>query len=170
MSEHKCLNVGCGPRLFTSPWVNADLLEDIGSDVVMDIEKSWPWEDNTFDQVWASHVAEHCFDKVHFIKEAWRVSKPGATVQIDVPLYSWSMFWDDPTHKSCWTERSLTWFQQGHPHHGAQPFKGGAEFVVEKFALRDGWELAWLLRVVKPGQPDCAHAPIEIQQPGGMSK
>lgn len=157
-----CLNLGCGPRLFREPWINADILEDIGSDVVMDIDKRWPWEDDTFDQIWANHVLEHGWDKLHLITELWRVSRPGAFVQVQLPIFSWTGYWEDPTHRSSWMAESFTAFQQGHPHHGALGFKAAAEFVIEVVSLRSGWELAWDLVVVKPGIVPTAEPRIAV--------
>lgn len=157
----KALNVGCGPRLFPAPWVNSDMLPDIGADVVMNAEDAWPWENDTFDQVLANHVAEHCLDKFHFIKELWRVSKCGAFVQINLPIHTWENFWDDPTHKSFWTPRSLDCFLQGNGAHTALGFRD-IEFIQHRFEIRDGWELSWDLEVVKPRIPACAAPPIPI--------
>lgn len=156
----KALNLGCGPRLFPPPWVNADLLPYIRADVVMDAEKVWPWEDNTFDQVWANMVAEHCLDKAHFIEELWRVCKSGAFVQITVPIYTWPPFWNDLTHKSCWTPGSLNAVLIEEGGHSAQRFRD-TEFSRKAFEQRD-WALCWDLEVVKKGIPRCASAPIEL--------
>lgn len=156
-----CLNLGCGPRLMKEPWVNADILDDIGADVVMDINLRWPWPDDTFDQLWANHCLEHGWDKLHLISELWRVCKPGAQVEIVVPLFSWPEFWNDPTHKSCWAPKTLDCFIQGKGAHTAL-FARKIEFLLKSFAVRSGKELYWYLQVVRPGIPDRAEAPIPI--------
>lgn len=158
----KALNLGCGPRIFPDPWVNADKLAGIGADVLVNIDMVWPWEKDTFDQIWANHVLEHGKDICTVIGWLHFISKPGALVQVNVPIHSWTGFWDDPTHHSCWTPQTFTWFQQGHTHHDALPFKDGPEFRLLRFELRDGWELSWDLQVVKPGAPDSAEPPIPI--------
>lgn len=160
----KALNLGCGPWLFPKPWTNADILSGIGADEVMDIDDPyWPWGDNTFDQVWANHCLEHSDRISHVIEELWRICKPGALIQIRLPWCEWEGYWDDPTHRSHWTEETLTWYQQGHPHHGALPFKH-IEFEVLRQELRDGWELVWDLKVVKPGQPSSSEPSILVPQ------
>jgi len=153
------LNLGCGPWLFQEPWTNADLLSNIGADIRVDINKKWPWKVDTFDQIFANHVLEHGMDIQHMLRELWRVCKPGAFVQIRLPICTWTEYWDDLTHRSHWTEQTLTWYQQGHPHHGALPFQD-IEFEVLHQELREGWELRWDLKVVKPGLPPDADPPI----------
>ena len=157
-----CLNLGCGPCIYPRPWVNADILTYMKPHVQMDVEAPWPWPQNTFDEVRADHIAEHCSDKMHFIRELWRVCRCGAFVRVSVPKDTWPQFWDDPTHKGHWTPETLTWFQQGHTHHNALPFRNGPEFEVVRFELRDGWELSWDLRVVRPGRPSTAESPISL--------
>lgn len=131
----------------------------------MNIDKLWPWKKDTFDQVWANHVFEHGKDKLHLIRELWRVCKPGAFVQVRMPIWSWTGFYDDITHSSEWTPESFSWFIQGNPHHGALPFKD-IEFRQEWYGFRDHLELAWDLVVVKPGIPDSAEPRIEVPQYG----
>jgi len=160
----KALNLGCGPWIFPNPpWINADILSNIAADEVVDINEEWIWPANTFDQVWANHVLEHAWDIKHVLHEIWRVCKPGAFVQIRLPICTWPEFWDDPTHHSHWTQQTLTWYQQGHSHHGAQPFQD-IEFEVRRQELRSEWELLWDLIVVKPGRAPVAETPISNPQ------
>jgi len=53
------LNLGCGYTILDG-WVNLDYLDGQGVDVVHDLEKfPYPFKDNTFDKVLASHIIEH---------------------------------------------------------------------------------------------------------------
>jgi len=155
------LNLGSGARKFPyepDHWINSDILSDIGVDVVMDIDEVWPWEDNTLDQIWADNVLEHGREKVHLLSELWRVCKPLASVLINVPVYTWTHFFDDPSHSSHWTEGSLQFCNVDHPHCGALPWRYGPKFKVLRFELRDGWELSWDLIAMKDAEIPCAEA------------
>ena len=95
------LNLGCGTR--TNPyWVNIDWslklrlskLPLIGSylnsptDIqIYDLRKGIPFDDNTVDVVYSSHVLEHIEKNgaETFLKEMYRVLKPGGVIRIVVP-------------------------------------------------------------------------------------
>lgn len=48
----------------------------------------------------ASHILEHLPGEqfFHFMRELWRVSKPGAVTEITLPHPSHDLFLNDPTH------------------------------------------------------------------------
>jgi SAM-dependent methyltransferase len=148
--------------------VNADILPYINADVVMDLNEEWPWPDNAFDQVWANHVLEHGWDKLHMISELWRVCKPGAYAQIRLPVYSWTQFWDDPTHRSCWSVGSMNSFNVDHPEHGALTFKDGPAFKLlhDTPQVLGGYVIAWDMEAVKQPSADLAEPSIEAPQEG----
>lgn len=52
------LNLGCG-RDIREGWVNSDFIQGPGVDVVADLEKRLPWDDNTFYEILISHTLEH---------------------------------------------------------------------------------------------------------------
>ena len=96
----KKLNLGCGPDI-KKGYVNMDLVNLQGVDVFWDLNKSpWPFKDDTFDEVYCSHVLEHVDDLIKVMKEIKRVSKHGAVVVIRVPHFSCGVSYRDPTHKS----------------------------------------------------------------------
>lgn len=82
-----------------------------------------PFEDNTFDYVYASHVIEHLQDPINFFSECIRVLKPNGKILIMAPseiglsLKGMSFnydnfrsisFFDDPTHvMRPWTPQSF---------------------------------------------------------------
>lgn len=94
------LNLGCGQQKLpehvnvdSQPLENPDLVVDLGREV-------WPWPDNSVDSAVASHVLEHLPGQsfFHFLKELYRVCKPGATVEIVLPHPRHDIFLQDPTH------------------------------------------------------------------------
>jgi len=82
----KMLNVGCG-TVYHPDWVNADLVPAASGIMRLDVTDSWPFEAETFDVVYSSHVLEHLYPEQasHFMSEARRVLRPGGTIRLAVP-------------------------------------------------------------------------------------
>lgn len=81
-----CLNLGCGYR-FDSQWTNVDFVSTGKNVIAYNLIKGIPFEDNTFDLVYHSHVVEH-FPKSlaeFFIRECYRVLKPKGVLRVVVP-------------------------------------------------------------------------------------
>lgn len=75
-----------------------------------DIEKeSFPYESNTFDVIYSKSVIEHVFNTDNFVKEIYRVLKPGGIAIIMCPDWGsqYKHYWDDYTHVKAWTRKSL---------------------------------------------------------------
>lgn len=82
----KFLNIGCGSTTHPA-WTNIDIVPS-GSDVLVhNIRKGLPFEDDTFDAVYHSHVLEHIprAEAGKFMKEAVRVLKPGGVMRVVAP-------------------------------------------------------------------------------------
>lgn len=80
------VNLGCGRRRHPD-WTNCDLVPD-GPDVLtVDITQGLPFDAETCDAVYASHVLEHVAvgEACRFVAEIWRVLKPGGVVRLVVP-------------------------------------------------------------------------------------
>src|SRR3990172_1316401 len=94
------LNLGCGLDI-RKGWVNLDAIKTKGVDVIHNLNKyPYPFKDDTFDEIFASHIIEHLPDTVSFIKEIWRISKPNAKIIIKTDHYSGgSLGWGDPEHQ-----------------------------------------------------------------------
>mgnify|MGYP002480202944 CR=1 FL=1 len=82
----KMLNVGCG-NVFHPDWVNADLMPADPGVMRLDVTEPWPFETESFDVVYSSHVLEHLYphQASHFLSEARRVLRPGGTIRLAVP-------------------------------------------------------------------------------------
>ena len=70
---------------------------------------SWPWADNSVDEVRTSHFLEHLtnVERVFFFNELYRVMKKDATALIVTPNWSHACAYGDPTHQ--WPPMSQ-WF------------------------------------------------------------
>lgn len=99
------LNLGCG--LSKRPgWLNVDLYGD--PDMVMDIDKTpWPFEDESFHRIYASHVFEHLDNWWDAFVECSRVLKAGGELEIRVPDESASMALAYRDHRRVFTKDSF---------------------------------------------------------------
>ena len=105
----KKLNVGCG-RDVRKDWTNLDFIKERGIDVIHNLEIfPYPFKDNTFEYIRASQIIEHLNDPQKFIKELWRIAKPGAKILIGTVHFSASTVWGDITHKRPYQSDSLDW-------------------------------------------------------------
>lgn len=82
-------------------FVNVDSCALEAPDVLCDLGlEHWPFDDNSMDEGLASHILEHLPGEqfFHFLRELYRVSKPGAKTTIWLPHPSHDIFLQDPTH------------------------------------------------------------------------
>jgi SAM-dependent methyltransferase len=94
----KRLNLGSGKN-YLEGYINVDNNPHSKADVVHDLNSyPYPFEDNEFDEVLASHIIEHLNDPLDFLQEIYRVSKKGAKIIIKCPHFSCN--WIHPRHKS----------------------------------------------------------------------
>ena len=77
----RCLDLG--GRFFSPEGYESVDLKD--ADVICDLEKVWPIEDNSVAVLRCYDVIEHLHDTIHFMKEASRVLVPGGYLFISVP-------------------------------------------------------------------------------------
>ncbi len=79
------LNLGCGDKLMAG-YQNVDACGT--PDQLCDLNLfPWPWEDNSVDEVFASHFLEHIADFERTILEIHRILKPGGIIHFFVPHF-----------------------------------------------------------------------------------
>ena len=106
----KKLNLGSGPDI-RNGWVNIDSVKLNGVDVIHDLNKfPYPFKENTFDEVYASHVLEHLNDLIKVMNELKRICKKGARIIIRVPHFSCGVSYRDPTHKRLFSYFTFDYF------------------------------------------------------------
>jgi len=104
------LNLGCGTRMLPEH-VNVDRAAKYRPDVVSDIRRPLPFAAQSLDGVVASHILEHIGPEyLDVMREIHRVCKPGAAVEVIVPLYSSPKAWADPTHVRAFSPTSFAYF------------------------------------------------------------
>lgn len=99
--------------------VTLDSNPDHRPDVVFDLQSNtWPFEENTFDEVHAYEVLEHLGrqgDAARFFQDfyqAWRILKPGGFLAATCPSYRSMWAWGDPSHTRVLTSGSLVFLDQ----------------------------------------------------------
>jgi SAM-dependent methyltransferase len=131
----KVLDVGCG----TFPYrgkdgetvVSIDFRPEIRPTVVHNLnEFPWPFTDNSFDVIYASHVMEHLKDNIEVMDEFYRLSKPLGMVIIRVPHYSGRSAWCDPTHIRAYSYYQFYYYEKGFRDH-----YGNSDFKIKKIKL-----------------------------------
>lgn len=89
-----------------------------GIDVVHDIEDfPWPFPDETFDKIIASHIIEHIDPKksIDLMNESWRIMRVGGEMLISMPYPGSMGHWQDPTHIRPWNEATPSYFDPEDP-------------------------------------------------------
>ena len=93
----KVLVIGCGPKKYGASKnvnvINIDKDPFNNPDVVRDVEKGLPFDDNSITEIYSEHFLEHLNpDNVNFFMfECWRVLKNGGLFKAIVPIgESWN--------------------------------------------------------------------------------
>jgi len=107
----KKLNLGCGKKI-KEGYVNLDLHQLPGVDIVADIEKTLPFENNSFDEIYTEHVLEHIENLNALLGELHRITKKGGIIKIFVPHFSNFGAYTDPTHKRFFGYFTMDYFSE----------------------------------------------------------
>lgn len=109
------LNIGAGTTRYDG-FINCDHSDLFNPEYVFDLEKdTWPFENDTVDEVIAHHVLEHMGEGYfHCLKELYRVCKNDALIDIKVPHYKNENQFHDPTHRRPITEVGFLLFSKKH--------------------------------------------------------
>jgi len=112
------LDLGCGKnKRNDGEWIGVDSRQFTDKegkelvDQVVDLTVfPWPWDDNSVDEVHASHFVEHLTaeQRVKFINELHRILKPGAKAAIITPHYASNRAYGDLTHQ--WPPVAEMWY------------------------------------------------------------
>ena len=131
------LNLGCGEDHIEHA-VNADIASSVNPDVVVDLQATpWPWADNAFEQVFASHVLEH-LDPVPW-GELRRVLADDGVLILTYPI-GFTRF-QDATHTQFWGVDTAKWIVGETEHSHEAPFPD-ADLVSH--------EVDWTIRPPSP--------------------
>jgi len=86
------LNIGCGDVYFNG-WINIDSVSS-KADLTHDVREPLPYDDNFVDFIYNEHFIEHLDINQGelFLKECYRVLKPGGVIRIATPNLRYLMF------------------------------------------------------------------------------
>lgn len=107
------LDLGCGPHK-QQGFLGVDIRPQPGVDIVADLAGRWPFDNSSVDEVRASHIFEHLPEPLHTMEELYRVLKPGAVANLDMPSSNGLGAFQDPTHKSFWNLNSFLYYDRRH--------------------------------------------------------
>lgn len=144
----KFLNLGCGKDK-KEGYVNAD--KALGSDVVMDMENPWPFQDNDFKEVVAHDVLQQVSSPKKFVfvmNELWRVTEPLGRVFVRVPNAKFPTAFQDPMDVMRFTEDSFTYLQAGNNHYNNYDY-GFKPWKVERIECRNHVMMEFMLMPIK---------------------
>ncbi len=81
------VNVGCGPYKMAGA-INIDMNDVNSPEIVRDVRKGLPFDNDSVDEMYASHFLEHLnhIEMLDFLEESYRVLKAGACLNVVVPL------------------------------------------------------------------------------------
>ena len=120
-----CLGAGKRPM---EGYVNLDMVALPGIDAVFNLEecatKRLPFDDDTFDELYASHVLEHITNILPLMQELHRVTKPGGQFLARVPYGSSDDAFENPTHIRYFFLNSFQYFAQPIYHREDYGYRG----------------------------------------------
>jgi predicted SAM-dependent methyltransferase len=146
------LNLGCSSAHHPG-YLNVDIAPP--ADLIVDLNQNrWPWQTSSIDAILGIDIIEHLPSKIHTLNEIWRVLKPGAIAELEVPTTNGECAFSDPTHVSFWNRQSFHYYEAGHPFRKQYQTAYGidASFkVVEEYTrtMRTGPKLLIKLEAVK---------------------
>jgi SAM-dependent methyltransferase len=96
--------------------VRAGTVRDARKDLIYDPRLGLPFQDSSFDAIYAFRVLETVDDPLSLIEEIWRVGRPGAAVYLRVPHGSSSLnTWKDPEAGRAFNTQFFEGFEPGSP-------------------------------------------------------
>ena len=137
------LNLGCGKDI-REGYTNLDK-RDWGQDIVRDVLKGLPFDNNKFDEVLASHFLEHIRngENLYFVfTEIWRVLKNDGLLIVRLP-HSESPEAFYPDHLSYWNEKMLVAMVN-------DPYQSYGKYDFDVVEMkREGFEFQFILKAKK---------------------
>ena len=136
------LNLGCGKDI-KDGYINLDIV-DYGGNMIHDINSfPYPFEENYFDEIYASHILEHLDNFHNSITELYRILKPNGMLIVYAPFFLNTKYFGEPDHKIPFSirtfdnyeyigNRKLKFYEKWKLNHRTN-YEGKAQFeVLEK--------------------------------------
>lgn len=125
------LNIGCGSD-YKVGYINIDKNKKIVADIYLDIDGArLPFEDNSVEYIFCSHVIEHMFYPEKLLQEIERILTPNGTALIVLPAWNNPIHIGDLTHRNHANSRTF--------NHEKQLYNYNTNFVVQKITFSARW-------------------------------
>ncbi len=112
----RVLDVGCGRNKFPGA-IGVDRNPASHADLICDLDQAtYPFRDDSFDEVRATHVIEHVADVLRTMGEFHRLVRAGGRIRLVTPHYTDFSSFCDPTHR--WHLNSFSFRVFGEDHGG----------------------------------------------------
>lgn len=151
------LDLGCGgiPEKQKKGFIGVDVADYLdkypaGQFMQADLFYSIPFDDDSIEEVYASHFIEHIpQDRViWFFNEIYRILILGGIFEIFVPPTSGRGAFCDPTHRSYWNDLSFQYFDMNWCRTLSESYGIRCDFEVIEIKLLDEFNLHAILRKV----------------------
>jgi SAM-dependent methyltransferase len=102
------LDLGCGRKKHQGA-IGTDNVKMTGIDMVVDLERGFPFMNDSIDSIIMHHSLEHMKNFMYVVSEVHRVLRKGGKADIRVP-YCMSFNAFDPMHKIFFTEQTFDYY------------------------------------------------------------
>lgn len=117
LNIHKMkLNLGCG-RDHKEGYINCDISKLVNPDMIVDLEKKLPFENNSVNEIIIEHTLEHINNFIPLIHEFHRICKKDTIIKIKVPFYLAYRQFTDPTHVRFFSPFTFNYFNESEYSH-----------------------------------------------------
>jgi len=130
----KKLNLGAGKINVMKGYVNLDVNNYPGIDVLWDLNKTpLPFKDEEFNEILAYNILEHV-NYVPLMDELYRILKPGGKIKVSVPHFTSMESYSDPTHINFFSYLTMSYFVKGgiRSYPFMKFFKWNAKIIFQK--------------------------------------
>ena len=149
------LNLGCGKDI-KEGYTNLDIV-NYGGNMIHNINIfPYPFEENHFDEIYASHILEHLNNFHNSITELYRILKPNGILIVYAPFFLNTKYFGEPDHKIPFSirtfdnyeyieNRKLKFYEKWKLNHRTN-YEGKAQFEVleKKFITSHFTALKWM--------------------------
>lgn len=128
------LNLGCGNKK-KEGFVGVDMYPCEAAEVICDITKALPFDNDAAEEIYLDNVIEHIPDIPALMKELVRVGRRGAKITLITPHFTSLSSWRDPSHLHHLSYFSFDHFQKPSVQHY---IGGGLKVMRRKLSFGGG--------------------------------
>lgn len=132
------LNLGAGIHR-KDGFISIDLSPEYNPDIVADLNNPLPFDNDSIDEIYASHILEHIRNIIGLMNECYRVLKVGGIFDIIVPSILKPIYaFCDPTHVNFLCRESFDYYSDDNRYEWLQKSYGiTSRFKIISFNYAD---------------------------------